>query len=50
MTDEEIREAARAAFHAIVDEAGDNWMGYSDQPDAFMDGFAEGYKAAEARR
>lgn len=47
MTEDEIREAARESFNAVVEEAGDNWMGYSHQQDAYLDGFAAGYWTAQ---
>lgn len=46
MTDEEIRAAANAAFWAMVNEAGDNWMGFDHSRDAYEGGWEDGYRAA----
>lgn len=39
---------ANQAYHALVDEAGENWMGFSHQRDAFEEGWEIGYKARTA--
>lgn len=43
-----LNARANQAYHAIIEEAGENWMGFSHQRDAFEEGWATGYKAKTA--
>lgn len=41
-----LNARANQAYHALVEEAGEDWMGFDHQRDAFEEGWETGYKAA----
>lgn len=43
-----LNARANQAYHAVVEEAGENWMGFSHQRAAFEEGWEIGYKTGQA--
>lgn len=42
-----LNARANQAYHALVEESGEDWPGFDHQRDAFEEGWATGYKTAE---
>ena len=42
-----LNARANQAYHALVEESGEDWHGFDHQRDAFEEGWATGYKTAE---